>query len=337
MIFKSIKIVRILFVGLFLMAAGTILHSQNVSAKASLDSTVIVIGGQVGLRLEVAVPQGMRVAFPALADTVTSKIDVVSELKTDTVIVNGLLTLKRDYLITSFDSGLHYIPPFKFEYAGNDGSGSVESASLALNVVNPFESVDPQKGITDIKPPFNLPFTLRELLKYLPYVLAALLVFAIIVFGVLYYLRRKGKIAPFIAPKPKEPAHVIALRELERIKSEKKWQHNRVKEFYSELTDTLRKYIEDRFGIQAMEFTSDQTLDALRQQGFSDKKNLDQLSTILNLADLVKFARYEPLPDENDLMVIHALFFVNQTKAEEMKSLEEQKEEFLKQTSEQEK
>jgi hypothetical protein len=129
--------------------------------------------------------------------------------------------------------------------------------------------------------------------------------------------------------KPKEPAHVVALRALERIKNEKLWQKGQVKLFYSQLTDTLRVYMEERFSFPAMEQTSPEILKSLKGVDLTDDKLLTKMQKILETADLAKFARYEPLPDENDLCLISALFFVNQTKAEEIKSPEEAAKESL--------
>jgi len=100
-----------------------------------------------------------------------------------------------------------------------------------------------------------------------------------------------------------------------------------VKKYHSELTDTIRQYIEDRFGINAMEQTTEETLEAMKHMEMPDKEVLAKLKEILELADLVKFAKFNPLPDENDLSMVNALFFVNQTKKELLKSLEEQQKE----------
>lgn len=328
------KYIRFIIPGLLafmLLLPSAVAKGQTVSVKAVLDSTYIVIGGQVGLTLEATMPQGTPLSFPSLNDTVTANIDVVELAAGDSTLAGGLLTIYKRYIITSFDSGLHYIPPFKFELYGEGDSQTFETGSLALNVVNPFEEVDPKNGITDIKPPYYLAFTLAELLKYLPYVAAFMLLAGLITIAVLKYLQRKGKIVISAPAKPKDPPHIIAIRELERIKEAKLWQRNMVKEYYSEISDTLRKYIESRFGVDAMEYTTDQTLDALKERGFHDQRNFIQLQEILQSSDLVKFARFEPLPDENDLVMIHAQFFVNQTKQEEIKSIEEQKEAYMKQ------
>ncbi len=107
---------------------------------------------------------------------------------------------------------------------------------------------------------------------------------------------------------------------LDRIKEQKLWQHNQVKTYYSEISDTLRVYIEDRFGIQAMEFTTDEILSAFRyRKDLIPDKSFNNLKSILSLADLVKFAKYEPLADDHHLTLMNAYFFVNDTKQEEVK------------------
>src|SRR5690606_36569190 len=109
------------------------------------------------------------------------------------------------------------------------------------------------------------------------------------------------------------PAHVRAVNELDKLKSEKIWLQGREKEFYSRLTDILRRYIYEREGINAMEMTSGEILNSVRQISEVDSV-YENLKQILTTADLVKFAKYKPYADENDLSMVNAYFFVNQTK-----------------------
>ena len=190
------------------------------------------------------------------------------------------------------------------------------SNGVTLNVYT--MQIDTTKGPTDIKMPYGAPLTLKEVT---PYILGVILIGAIIFF-LLYSIKRKKKNQPLFVrpPKPKEPAHVVALRELDRIKDEKIWQKGKTKLYYSELTDTLRTYIEDRFGIRAMEQVTDEILDSFRRQkGLISEKTFANLSQTLQVADLVKFAKYEPLPDDVNLSLVNAYFFVNETRKEEPK------------------
>lgn len=173
------------------------------------------------------------------------------------------------------------------------------------------------KGPIDIKTPYEAPVTFKEIA---PWIFGTILV-AGLLFLIWYALRKRKDNQPFFAipQKPKEPAHVIALRELDRIKEEKIWQQGKTKRYYSELTTVLRQYINDRFDIQAMEQTSEETIAAFKyRRSLMDEKSFENLQRILSNADLVKFAKYEPLPDENNMALVDSYFFVNQTKIVEM-------------------
>jgi hypothetical protein len=196
---------------------------------------------------------------------------------------------------------------------------SVATKALAFQVFT--MKIDTTKGPVDIKPPYSAPVSLKEVT---PYILGIILIAAILFF-IFYYIKWKKKNVPlFRKPeKPLEPAHIIALRELDRIKAQKLWQSEKIKQYYSEVADTVRAYIENRFDIPAMEQTSAETIGVFKQnKELIDGTSLDQVQHILSLADLVKFAKYTPLPDDNNLTLMNAYFFVNQTKKAEIKTPE---------------
>jgi hypothetical protein len=299
-------------------------HAQTnkIKATASLDSTKILIGDQVHLHLEVDQPKDIKLDFPDIGDSITSTIEVIERSPLDTFTLSDAEQIKiiRNYTITSFDTGVQMIPQFRFMLKYNELSDSLFTQPLALEVLG--MPIDTTKGPVDIKKPYGAPVTLKEVS---PYILGVILAGAIIFF-IFYYFQRKKKNQPLFGrpEKPKEPAHVIALRELDRIKEEKIWQHDKIKQYYSELSDTLRAYIWDRFEIPAMEQTSDETLAAFKfRRDLVNEKSMEELGQILKLSDLVKFAKYKPLPDDNNLALINAYFFINQTKKEEIKKPEE--------------
>jgi len=302
--------------------------AQDFSVNATPDSTLMVIGGQMDMTLEVSQAKDLTVIFPQFTDTITKNIEIVDRTTPDTTIIDDNRILVKQVLrITSFDSGLHYIPPMEFELASANLEAKKKTRSIGLMVVNPFEEVDPEKGITDIKAPIEAPFRLSELYRFLPWILGGLLLILLIAAGIWFYVKRRNPLKAFISDKPKEPAHVIALRELEHIKHEKLWQKGEVKAFHSELTDVLRNYIEDRYGIPAPELITSEILTFLKSVDLPDDNVLAKIRQVLEQADLVKFAKMEPLPNENDLSLMNAYFFVNQTKYEEPKSLDEQAQE----------
>ncbi len=296
-------------------------HAQRIKATASLDSAKILIGDQVKLFLEIDHPKNVDVTFPQIPDTINSLIEVLSRSGIDTFEADNEKFMKQiqAYTITCFDSGAYRIPPYWFKIDMDGNIDSVPSNGVTLQVFS--MEIDTTKGPTDIKMPYDAPLTLKEVT---PYILGVILIGAIIFF-LLYSIKRKKKNQPIFArpKKPKEPAHIIALRELDRIKTEKVWQKGKTKQYYSELTDTLRTYIEDRFAIRAMEQVTDEILDSFRaQKSLLNDKNFANLSQILQLADLVKFAKYQPLPDDDNLALVNAYFFINETKKEDPKKAE---------------
>ena len=113
-----------------------------------------------------------------------------------------------------------------------------------------------------------------------------------------------------------DPAHVIALRELEKLRDEKLWQSGDVKKYYTRLTEVLRQYLENRYRVYSLELTTRETLDALVKTGFKKDGSYNQLKNVLTSADLVKFAKYSPEPSENETVFQESWNFVLATKAE---------------------
>ncbi len=318
-------IVNFLFLVIILFIS-TPSKGQEIKAKASLDSTNILLGDQIKLFLEIDHPKDISVQFPSVPDTIADKIEVLTRSAIDTFNADNEKNIKQiqSYLITCFDSGVYRIPPYWFKINVNGTVDSIPSNGVTLQVHT--MAIDTTKGPTDIKMPYGAPITLKEVI---PYILGVILIGAI-VFLILYSIKRKKKNQPLFSkpPKPKEPAHIIALRELDRIKDEKLWQKDKVKQYYSEVTDVLRLYIEHRFEMSAMEKTTDEIIQGFKYRNdLISEKSFNNLSRILSLADLVKFAKYQPLPDDNNLTLVDTYFFVNDTKKEEIKKQEDQKKE----------
>jgi hypothetical protein len=157
-------------------------------------------------------------------------------------------------------------------------------------------------------------------MDYLPGILLVLTIIALaaLVGFIIYRIVNKKSLVPFKKEEPYVPPHIRAIRKLDAIKTEKLWQMGRTKEYHSEITDTLRKYIEERFGIGAMEMTSGEILTDIKKYGGGTDSVYGNLKQILILADFVKFAKYRSLPDENELSMMNAYLFVHNTKQEEI-------------------
>ncbi len=313
---KSIKQIRNFALILLCLLSSIQVFAQQPVIKASIDSTSIMIGQQTRIRLEVAAEKDRPLQLPVFADTIMTGVEVLETSKIDTTdIGNNRLQFKVDYLVTSFDSALYHIPAFRMI----SGADTIYSNQLGLKV-STYQVDTESKQFYDIKDVIRPEFVLSDYLFLILMILGGLLLIAAIVYIIIRLKNRKSLI-PFKKEEPLLPPHVRAINELDAIKSQKLWQQGRMKEFHSLVTDTLRKYIEERFGTAAMEMTSGEILDKIRKLSDADSV-YDNLKQILQLADFVKFAKYHPLPDENELSLMNAYLFVNQTKVEEKVEVE---------------
>ena len=305
---KKILIIIILFI-----SAGVQLKAQsNVEAWAKLDSASIMIGDQIGMELGIKVPGNFVVEWPQYTDTVTSHIEVIKKQKIDTIHKDGNVILSQLYTITSFDSGYFEIPPaeFRFHPAGDTAvKYTANTNTLFLNVTTPV--VDTTKAFKPIVGPVREPYTFAEIF---PWVLLGLAVIGGIVF-LIWYIRRKKKNKPLFVrkPKPALPPDVEAIQNLEELRLAKVWQQGKVKEYYTQLTDIMRHYFERRYRFDAPEMTSDEILEKLAEEKVNDQA-IGKMKDVLQLADLVKFAKAQPTPLENDLSISHCIDFVKETK-----------------------
>ncbi|MCC6690870.1 MAG: hypothetical protein IT235_04995 [Bacteroidia bacterium] len=294
------------------------LNAQDIKVFAKLDSNSIRIGEQTKIHLSVNYKGhkgDVRVQWPAFSDTLINKVEIVSVSKIDTTIPNKndllSLTQTQAITITSFDSGFYAIPPFKFIVNG-DTAHPYETEAILLQINN--IPVDTTQAIKDIKPPLYEPFSWRELIPYAYWALGAI----VAILAIYYTIKKLTKSKPKekVKEKIKTPPHVIALQELEKLRNEKLWQQGMTKQYHSRITDILRLYIEKRFKIPAMEQTSDEIMIGFRSV-LIDQESKTKLKQLFLLADLVKFAKEDPLPNENELNLTYAFDFVNGTLREE--------------------
>ncbi len=308
---------RRLLILIILLFAGTALTSgQEIKVTSAFDTSRIFIGDQVNYIVTVEQPAGVVLGLKPLKDTLCKNVDILAGPVTDSMTLsNGMLKFERKYLVTSYDSGIYVIPPFYAELTDAGGLKRFHSDYSFLEVTRvKISPRDTSEKIFDIVKPYKAPVTLGEIL---PWLLLAGVIAALIWGGIILFRRlKRSKKEPGIVINP-DPAHIIAFRELERLKAEQLWQKGEVKLYYSRLTEIVRQYLENRYKVFSLEMTTSETLDALLKTGFKKDESYSRLRSVLLGADLVKFAKNKPEPSENEGNFSESWKFVEDTKVKD--------------------
>lgn len=282
-------------------------YGATTSVSATLDTNQIRIGEQFNIRLTAVPENGATINFPIIPDTLNG-LEIVERGKIDTLKggTGNTVTLRQLLAVTGFDSGYFVIEPFLFTVKYPDGKTDSLATEAQLISVKTIP-VDTTKAIKDIKPVMDPPFDWMELLPWL-WVVLALGIVSYIGYRLYRRFRQRGAVEPDVR-KPSRPAHEIALEAIEKLEKEKLWQQGYHKEYHIRLTDIVRMYIEQRFGVASQESTTDETVQLLRGHSI-DKNLLADLERMLRLADLVKFAKAVPIINENEQSLSDARSFI---------------------------
>lgn len=300
---------RIFIIALLVSFCAVGVKAQNVVLNAEIDTFQMMIGEQARIKLELSVDTGYRIVIPEPGKELIPGIEVLEKKRGVKSINDNRRNVYTDeYLITSFDSTLYDIPPFKVlvdscEYSSN---------SLVLAVYTmPIDTANLQ-NICGPKDVWDVELTWEEYRDSVHLGIIVLFLSLALAWMVVRFVKNKP-IIRIVKIKPKEPSHIAALNKIERIKNDDTWRKNdNLKEFYTRLTDALREYMHDRFGFNASEMTTNEILDYLHC--IDSKENIAELKEILETADLVKFAKMSPATNENDRNMLNAIEYVNVTK-----------------------
>ncbi len=298
-----------------------IIFSANTNAqiKAYLDTNIIGFADQTVLHLQVTAKQGDNVLFPKFkGDSIADFVEIVESLPVDTLSQSPFILDKR-YVITSFEDSIRQIPPIsvlvnKDTFYTNPLKLYVTSLQMDSTELAEIDTTQ-MIPVFDIKPPMSVKFTFAEFwIRFGRWIVLALVILGLIALVIWLIIRYKNNQPIKILEKPAEPAHIIALRRLNELKEKKLDQQNKIKEFYSELTDIIRTYIEQRFRIPALERTSGEIMKSFESARILNDDEVKLLNEILFVADLAKFAKHKPTPDINANNLQKAFDFVEKTK-----------------------
>ena len=296
----------------------TSLSAQQVRVTATLDSTRMLIGDQMNLKLVASYPAGRTISNVDLnVLEKEEKIEIIStQADWDTVTIAGETTLRKNIVFTIFESGSFFIPSIPFNFYENGRTSVVSTNELLINVEDALPEPANQVavdtvGLADIKPIYVESMTFEDVA---PLLLTFLLIG--LIGGLIYFLYRRAQNKK-LPPKKEviviDPAHVIALRKLKKLKAEELWQNGSIKEYQSQLTFIVREYLENRYGISALESTTYEILGDLKPIRLSEEWK-QKLREMLELADLVKFAKASPPESTHEKLMGYAIDFVEKTK-----------------------
>jgi hypothetical protein len=279
---------------LLLLAGNRAYAQQDATIKARIDASQILIGDAAHVFYEVQHnPAQSSIQWPSFPDSL-GKLEIISKTSLDTVKQNGMVIYKQRLDITGFDSGAYYVPSFNFPVIPKNGSSyALSSDSLPLLVQT--VAVDTTKAIKPIKGIIEVRNTWRD---YIWVIAGALVAIILIAAVIIYFIRSKRTLKPFVEELPSETLQEKAMKLLAELEEKQLWQKGQVKEYYVQLTDIVRGYVEARFNTAALELTTDELLDKARTiPGILEIT--PQLGTILRTADLAKFAKAQPTPTEH--------------------------------------
>lgn len=299
---------------LLLLAWGVSAQTPPVvTARVEPDS--IFIGDRFDYVIEVEKDLVQELFFPTFRTTDNRAVELVEELPIDTLARDGrFLKLQKRYRLAAFEEGLLNMGAAGVMYLDKNITDTLYARDSVYLQVATFQIDSTSQSIYDLKPQYTLRFRFAEVKGYLTWGLLLLALLAAAVYALHRYLKERGKrLSDLFKAAPPEPPHVVAIQALEALHHQKLWQNNRHKQYYSILTDILRTYIAGRWGVGAMEMTTDEILAAMRTIELPDKARMD-LTSILRDGDLVKFAKFAPEADQNEGDYQKAYYFVEETK-----------------------
>lgn len=300
----------LIIIGLVLLATVHVVAQVSVSAK--LDSVQILVGSQTHLKVSVSNGVNANIEFPSFKDEeqMGPGIEVVRTSNDTTG-----NEINRTYTLTVWDEGKYTVPALDVKVNGKDYK--TNAIPLTVNTIKVdtahTDSIRPMREVVDV------PYSWEEWSPLFWLSIVVLLILVIIYY--LYVRLRAGK--PIISRVRfirRLLPHEKAMQKIEKIKADHLGEDADQKEYYTELTDTLRQYLEDRFGIKAKEMTSSEIINRLENE--EDKTKIDELREVFRTADLVKFAKYSVQDNINDLYLTTVVQFIDSTKEDDAPKVE---------------
>ena len=295
------------FVFLLLLISFNTLRAQNITVSATTDTSIYKVGDFIKYQIEITHVKGVTTYLPSVKDSVKT-LEYIQTLPSEKNEVNNKVIERYKFIFSKYDSSQVTIPSITLEYVdlGSSTRRTIQTNPITITVRT--IPVNVQEDIRDVKEPMKLPLNWL-LIGFIVFGIFALLVAAYFIYQ---YYKKKNVLKENIIPEVKIPPYEIALAKLLELEQKKLWQNGLVKEYHSEVTEIVRQYFENRFNFRALELTSAEILAVL---GYMEegKRIVETSENFFSNADLVKFAKFEPMPKVNEEMMKQAYEIVNQT------------------------
>lgn len=298
---------KLLFFQIWFFLSFLSLKAQEMSVSASTDTSSYMVGDYITYTLEIRHDKYFAVYLPQIKDSI-KVLDFIRALPVEKKNVGENIVEYHKFIFSKYDSGRVEIPPVRIEYTKHQSGNRHAIYSNPVTITVHTLPVNTQEDIKDVKEPLKLP------LNWLLVIVIIILIAALLAGGYYLYKRfRKKKDGETLSePEIKIPPHEIALQKLHLLEEKKLWQQGFVKEYHSEITEIVRSYFEDRFDFRALEMTSSEILGVLSylEEG---RQVVETANNFFSNADLVKFAKFQPIPSVNEEMMKQAFSIVNNT------------------------
>lgn len=279
---------------------------QDISVKASADSSNFKIGDFIKYKVEIKYPNNYEIFFPSIKDSLKN-IEFISN---DTIITQTENNFKEQiYLFTlaGYDSGNFVIPSYSIFYKEKNDTALKLIKTDSIKVTIHSLKVDTSLEIKDIKEPIKIPLDWKLILLWVLIIAVA----AAIVYFIYKKIRSRRK-SNLEIEEIKLLPHELALKSLKELEQKQLWQKGLIKEYHTEITEIVRRYFEEKFSLKALELTTHEVLDQLKQLKERDLI-FDITESFLNNADMVKFAKFIPFNNINEEMMKQAFQIVEST------------------------
>ena len=320
----KVLIISALFISTLLSADGIRKEGGETFLQPlqKRDSVLVADQFRYGFVLE-NVPEGTPLALPEMKPEKDSPLEVLGGWQLDSTRTSkrkekpARYDIKASLILTAFMGGSYTLPDIPVLVNADTLVFRAPEEPLEVKELPiDMETFQPH----DIKPQVKFPYTLAELFPWIYGTVMLLMAIAALILR-LRYRERKVK-----ENEIKEPAHIRALRKLDKFRGDKFWKPENQKAFYSGVTDALREYMAARYGVGALEMTTAEIFEDLK--GADIPQDLyDEMKTLFERADFVKFAKFTATDEENAQVLPQAVRFVTATYEQEIAEQVKQEEE----------